>query len=301
MSQTAGQQLSFLKDDGPGDVAKPVNVASVPQLSPFRYPGGKTWLVPRIREWLRSLPERPSELIEPFAGGAIVSLTAAAEHLVDHVTFVELDDEVAAVWKTIVDGDADWLADRILGFDLTAESVDAVVSQTPASERDKAFRTILRNRVNHGGILAPGSGVLKYGENGKGMRSRWYPATLSKRIRAIAQYKGRLRFVEGDGFSAIRENAGRPDAVFFVDPPYTAAGKRAGRRLYNCHALDHEVLFEYMGRVAGDFLMTYDNADDVREMADRHGFDTELVAMKNTHHADMTELLIGKNLDWARA
>ena len=35
-----------------------VNVASVPQRSPLRYPGGKTWLIPHIREWLRhSEPE----------------------------------------------------------------------------------------------------------------------------------------------------------------------------------------------------------------------------------------------------
>lgn len=47
-----------------------VNVASVPQRSPFRYPGGKTWLIPRIRQWLRSRPERPHVLIEPFAAGA---------------------------------------------------------------------------------------------------------------------------------------------------------------------------------------------------------------------------------------
>jgi DNA adenine methylase len=29
---------------------KIVNVASVPQRSPFRYPGGKTWLVPIVRQ-----------------------------------------------------------------------------------------------------------------------------------------------------------------------------------------------------------------------------------------------------------
>ena len=32
-----------------------VNVASVPHRSPFRYPGGKTWLAPRVRQWLLSL------------------------------------------------------------------------------------------------------------------------------------------------------------------------------------------------------------------------------------------------------
>ena len=49
-----------------------VNVASVPQRSPFRYPGGKTWLVPCVRQWLQSLEKRPTVLVEPFAGGAII-------------------------------------------------------------------------------------------------------------------------------------------------------------------------------------------------------------------------------------
>src|SRR5438309_2220482 len=52
---------------------KPVNVSSVPHRSPFRYPGGKTWLVPYIRDWLRSKQHPPAHLIEPFAGGAVVS------------------------------------------------------------------------------------------------------------------------------------------------------------------------------------------------------------------------------------
>ena len=38
--------------------------------------------------------------------------------------------------------------------------------------------------------------------------------------------------------------------------------------------------------------MTYDNVKEVRQLADKFGFDTETVAMKNTHHAKMTELLI---------
>ena len=64
-----------------------VNVSQVRQISPFRYPGGKTWLVPVAREWLASLG-RPAHLLEPFAGGGVIGLTAAAEHLADeHVEF----------------------------------------------------------------------------------------------------------------------------------------------------------------------------------------------------------------------
>lgn len=48
-----------------------VNIATVKHLSPFRYPGGKTWLVPHVMRWLSGLPERPSVFIEPFAGGEL--------------------------------------------------------------------------------------------------------------------------------------------------------------------------------------------------------------------------------------
>ena len=80
-----------------------VNIASVPHRSPFRYPGGKTWLVPRVRQWLASTP-RPQELIEPFAGGAIVGLSVLFENLVDQLLLVELDEDVAAVWSIVLNG-----------------------------------------------------------------------------------------------------------------------------------------------------------------------------------------------------
>ena len=119
---------------------KPVNVASVPQRSPFRYPGGKTWLVPLFRRWMMSLPKQPTVLVEPFAGGGIISLTTAFEQLADRVVMVELDEQIAAVWKTILGGDAEWLAKRILSFDLTTDSAKAEFAQNPKSNRELAFQ-----------------------------------------------------------------------------------------------------------------------------------------------------------------
>jgi DNA adenine methylase len=277
-----------------------VNVASVPQRSPFRYPGGKTWLVPRLRQWFGSLPTRPRTYVEPFVRGGILSLTVAFERLADRVVMVELDRQVAAVWQTLLSEDAAWLADRIISFDMTAEAVEAELSRVDVGTRDTAFQTILRNRVNHGGILAPGTGVLKYGENGKGLRSRWYPETLRRRILDITGVSERVRLIQGDGLAVLRQHAPDPNAVYLIDPPYTAAGKKAGSRLYTHNELDHEELFRVAGTLTGDFLMTYDNADGVRELAEWQGFDMHPVAMKNTHHAEMNELLIGRDLDWAR-
>ncbi|HYH85630.1 MAG TPA: DNA adenine methylase, partial [Pyrinomonadaceae bacterium] len=193
-----------------------MNVASVPQRSPFRYPGGKTWLVPRIRRWLASLRVRPVEFIEPFAGGGIVSLTVAAERLAERVTMVELDEQVAAVWETIITNDEGArLAEAIVRFDLTRESLAEALGREATCARERAFQTILKNRTFRGGILAAGSAPLKHGENGKGIKSRWYAETLRRRILDISATRASITFIKDDGLEVMRRNLTRRDAVFF--------------------------------------------------------------------------------------
>jgi DNA adenine methylase len=273
-----------------------INVAAVAHRSPFRYPGGKTWLVPYVRKWLASLSPRPTEFAEPFAGGAIVGLSVLFDGLVDRLTLVEKDADVASVWRVILNGKGNALAERILNFQVTPESVKAVLSEKPDTLFDRAFATIVRNRVQRGGILAPGASVMKLGENGRGLLSRWYPETLKKRILDIIEIRKRICFSCADGLKLLQENRQKSKLAWLIDPPYTVAG----RRLYVHSVVDHDLIFSLAAQLRGQFLMTYDNVPIVRRMAKRHGFDTQEVAMKNTHHAVMGELLIGKNLDWAR-
>ena len=273
----------------------PVNVSQVRQLSPFRYPGGKTWLVPEVKKWLRTLPYKPRYFIEPFAGGGITALTVAAEHLADKIIMYELDDDVAAVWETVLNGsdmDLEWLCSRIVRFDVSHEQVVAVLEKQPDSTAEQAFRTILRNRMQRGGILAAGASLMKEGENGKGLLSRWYPETLVKRIRLIRLQKGIIEFHRGDGFELIREMAGKEHPAWFIDPPYTAGGKKAGKRLYAHSQVNHELLFDLMATANGYFMMTYDDSAEVRKMAENRDFTVTPVPMKNTHHEIIYELLI---------
>jgi DNA adenine methylase len=275
-----------------------VNVASVPQRSPFRYPGGKTWLVPTIRHWLNSLDKKPTKFIEPFAGGGIISLTVAFEDLAKKVVMVELDEQVAAVWKTIFKGDVDWLIKEILDFDLNYESVEFIISQKTRKREHIAFQTILKNRIYHGGIMAHGSGMIKYGENGKGIASRWYPQTLARRIGEMKKIRDKLLFMKADGFEIIKKFINNENTAFYLDPPYTADGKKAGTRLYNYYEVDHDLLFSLCSKIKGRFLMTYDISDKVVALAKKHHFQVLPIAMKNTHHMKMTELLISKDLSW---
>jgi len=276
-------------------IVKPVNVASVPMRSPFRYPGGKTWFVPYVRKWLKRL-DGNIDLIEPFAGGGVVSLTAGFENLAQKIIMVEKDEDIAAVWKTIFGQGGKWLAEQIVNFEVNLENVQTLLSLHPTSTKERAFITILRNRLHHGGILAHGSGLIKNGENGKGLKSRWYPGTLKKRIMDITTIRNKIEFIEGDGLDVIKKNLDRANTAFFIDPPYT----RAGRRLYKYHKINHEKLFHLAGNIRGAFLITYDDAPEIEKLAYKHDLELERVLMKTTHHTKKYELVIARDLTWLR-
>jgi len=270
---------------------RPVNVSKVRQLSPFRYPGGKTWLVPELCRRVAALESKPTLFIEPFAGGGIISLSIASQNLATKIVMCELDPDVASVWRTIFEKH-DYLCNRILSFDVNLQNVNEILGSSPENCYERAFKTIVKNRTQRGGIIAPGASLVRKGENGKGLASRWYPNTLVKRIQLIHQLRDKITFFEDDGLKIIKKYRIRKKAFFFIDPPYTAGGKKAGKRLYQYNNIDHAHLFDSMRGLAGRFLMTYDDTDEVKKLALSRNFSTEKIPMKNTHHAIIYELLI---------
>lgn len=288
-----GQLTIFETKQIRDNTPKVVNVASVPQRSPFRYPGGKTWLIPVVRKWLKQ-SGKPKKLVEPFAGGGIVSLTAAFENLADQIIMVELDKEVAAVWEVIINGDHEWLAEQIYSFDLTLEHANSILEKKEKTIEEQAFSTILKNRIFHGGIIAKGSGLIKNGENGKGIKSRWYPKTLRDRILAVGYIKKKIKFLTEDAFNEMKRVKNEKDCFFFIDPPYTVAGKR----LYTHFDIDHNELFTLTTQLKGKFMLTYDDTQEIRSLIKNHGLDFRTIPMKTTHHIQKKEIIISDNFNW---
>ena len=205
---------------------------------------------------------------------------------------IERDPNIAAVWNTILGGQAKWLADQILNFELTRENVSTVLRKEPSSQRERAFAVILRNRVQRGGITAAGAGLVKTGENGRGLNSRWYPQTLARRLREIVDVRERFSFMEADGFEVIRRYMDNESAAFFVDPPYTVAS----RRLYAHWEVDHRSLFGLLANVKGDVLMTYENTREIASLASEFNFETQAITSRAAKNANLDKLLVGKAL-----
>jgi DNA adenine methylase len=266
---------------------KPTNPSTVTHRSPFRYPGGKTWLVPYVRTWLERHP-RPTVFLEPFAGGASVGLSVLFDGLADQVVLVEKDEAVASVWAAVVTGWAPELAELVLSFEMTESNVRELLANPRGGVVHLAFQTIVRNRVQRGGIMAPGAGLMKSGENGNGLKSRWYAATLARRLRDLHDHRERLAAAWSDGIDEMRAWRDRVDVAYFIDPPYTVAGGR----LYTHHRVDHAALFEAAAELRGPWMMTYDDTREIRDLASRHGMAVAEVPMKTTHHEVKKELVI---------
>jgi DNA adenine methylase len=145
--------------------------------------------------------------------------------------------------------------------------------------------------------MAEGASLLKHGEAGRGLNSRWYPQTLKERIEKISEHRDRITFLHGDGIRFIEANLRDKQVAVFIDPPYTVAG----RRLYTHSDMDHRKLFELASRVCGPLLMTYDNAAEIRSLAREFGFGMRRVGMRTAHHSQKTELLICRDLGWFNA
>lgn len=265
-------------------------------LSPFRYPGGKSWLRPIVEQWLAAPVDR---LVEPFAGGGNVTLMAVSQQLAKRATMVELDRRVAAVWSASLNGEAEWLAQKVETFQPTSPSVRHEVARKPTTLRQLAWVTLLHNRVSYGGLMTACSGLLNEGERGNGLTSRWYPKTLAARIRGINRLKKRITFACGDGIELLEQyhrNWNSVRTAYFIDPPYIVAGKR----LYTKSKLDHRRLFEIASKLNGRVLMTYDDTAEVCALAAEFGFATKRVRMLSRQHRTKTELLISKDFAWLK-
>jgi DNA adenine methylase len=272
---------------------QPKKLPTVRNPSVFRYPGGKSWLMPYVRQWLEA-SKKSVHFAEPFAGGANVGLSVAMEGLANRVTLVELDRDIAAVWETTLNGKAPELARRIVEFRMSRRAANSILKRRCNSALSRAFATIVKNRIRRGGIITDTASLLKHGEDGKGVHSRWYPETLKRRIEKISQTRNKISFLHRDGLAYIRKYANRKDFSFFIDPPYTIAGQR----LYTHSEVDHEKLFETVAKVKGRVLMTYDNTPEVRKLAREYGFRIKRVRMRTTHHSEKIELLISPNFSW---
>ena len=130
-------------------------------LSPLRYPGGKSVLLPIFQKLLAK--NNYNRFIETHCGGAGLSLSLIANKAVDNVIICDLDPLVASFWKEVLSDNVNNLIDRIHETPIDMESYEKQKNiyedfnnGKKISQIDKAFCLFFRNRTNRSGLIAAG-------------------------------------------------------------------------------------------------------------------------------------------------
>lgn len=241
-------------------------------LSPLRYPGGKTRMVPALRSLITSNIPRPQLFIEPFAGGASVSLGLLQADEVERVLLADLDPLVAAFWKQAA-YNADALIRAMRKEPVTVARWDYWRNRRPRAELQKALKCLFLNRTTFSGIIGGTAGPIggRAQTSASKIGCRFNKDGLEQRIRNVARYadEGRIvDVVEASWEETLRlaefHGADYPpsETLLYLDPPYV---KKSGR-LYGLGFTDkhHARLAEHLMDGTGHgWILSYDADESV--------------------------------------
>lgn len=253
-------------------------------VSPLRYPGGKRKLAVLIGQIFARANVRPHLLVEPFAGGASVSIALLEAGFVDNIALSDADDLVAGFWRTVFSNNAENLARMVERACITVAERKRIVAWRPRSTLGLAYKCLYLNRTSFSGILKATAGVVggKHQKSVYKIGCRFNRQRLAERIRTLSKFRGRVRFVECQSYEKTVEQVARldvahhsPDGIFwYLDPPFFERAARLYRKCFT--TADHLAFKARLASIPGHFVLSY---DDVPKSEELYGDDPRLIRL----------------------
>ncbi len=245
--------------------------------SPLRYPGSKKRLANYIEQTMKLNGLATPLFVEPFTGGASVSLYLLQNDLVDSVGLIEKDPLVASFWQIVFsqdDNDINWLLEQIRSIEINLQMWDEFKGSVPETKRERALACLFLNRTSFSGILAPSSGPI----GGRSQSSDYkidcrFPRNkLVKRVKQAAKLRDKVKFVwnlhwkNGLGRINKMQKVGKikTNILYYFDPPFF---KKADR-LYTFFFTDedHEDLRDTILKLGDHWILSYDYCEEVKAL-----------------------------------
>ena len=252
--------------------------AKTAYLSPLRYPGGKRKLVSRIGHNMdRAGILEFDRLIEPFAGGAAVSISFLEAGLANEIVLADRDPLIASFWQTVFSEHADLLVERIRNASVTLNEWKSQKTREPSSTVDAAYKCLFLNRTSYSGSLNDKAGPIG-GQTQSGeylIDCRFNPDALVERILELNQFSARVRVLNADFRSIVgrylsgHKRRNQPiDVFWYLDPPFFHKADKLYR--YSFASKDHSCLQKTLNRLDGKWLLSYDQCPEARKMYRQH-------------------------------
>lgn len=231
-------------------------------LSPFRYPGGKSRMIDYLYNEL--MKNKCETLYSPFCGGASYELAMLDGGVVKKLVINDLDYGIWSVWWTILHM-PDELIYRINNIVPTHKDYFLAQKQIKAGFNglnpiDAAWATLMVNRLAYSGISLANPLGGKQGAKEQ-LLSRWNPSKLIRQIQHIAKFHNQIELHCEDAFEFMVEAYWDNKGCLFIDPPYLEKGDSLYpvKFTYEQHLeLSTHLNLLYSGVPGANIIVTYD-------------------------------------------
>lgn len=226
--------------------------------SPLRYPGSKQKFCTTLQKIMQSNGIKPDLFIEPFAGGASVSLYMLQHNYVNRIALIEKDPLVASFWHTVF-FEPEWLIKEIKKLKVSLDEWHHFKKYKPKVKRTQALKCLFLNRTNFSGILKAGPiGGQKQISQYK-IDCRFNKKAIIEKIEILSSYRDRVLFIDESDYQTSLKNRQQyinKDTFIYFDPPYVNKAKD----LYNFYfkEKDHLALKQLIENLNSKWLLSYD-------------------------------------------
>lgn len=243
-----------------------MNKLNTNATSPLRYPGSKQKFCNILNTILQYNNLKPDLFIEPFAGGASVSLFLLQNNCVKNIGLIEKDPLVASFWHTVF-FDSEWLIKEILKLEISLEKWQFFKNYKPRTTRNKALKCLFLNRTNFSGILKAGPIGGKKQTSPYKIDCRFNKKAITTKIKILSGYKDRVLFIDEGDYRDCLAKRGKyitSNTFFYFDPPYVNKAKD----LYNFYFQneDHLHLKQLIKTLNSNWLLSYDYEPPISDL-----------------------------------
>lgn len=237
------------------------------RMSPLRYPGSKRKILPAIRQLIEGNVPKPELFVEPFCGGASISLGLLLHDVVERVMLADLDPLVASFWREVcLHGDR--FVDDVWQEPVTLERWDYWRSSEPRTQRERAMKCFFLARTTFSGIVGGTAGPI----GGRAQTSdntidcRFDKEKLARRLINVRDlYRdGRIVGIHRRTWRSAIDIAecaavdhGASATMYYLDPPYI----QKANRIYNLFFSDrdHKALARFLTESTDHrWILSYD-------------------------------------------
>jgi DNA adenine methylase len=241
-------------------------------ISPLRYPGGKSRLSDFMEDLILLNNLENQTIYEMYAGGAGASLNLLFAGITSNIVLNDLDYHIYAFWYSILNHTNEFIQlIENTEVNLVSWNNQKLIheSYNDYSILEVGFSSFFLNRSNRSGVFSAGPIGGKNQTGNYKIDVRFNKIDLIDRIIQIADKKENIRLTNLESIQFLKEifQFENQEHFIFLDPPYYVQGENL---YFNFYTDENHLALSNLLRENNNhnWFLTYDNSDRIKELYD---------------------------------